>query len=83
MVSDDCIIVTEGDILGTRQATQDTPSARGFVDPDLIVRSLTELRVGAPVVHIEHGIGRYLGLQTLEIDDEAARVFDPGIRGLG
>jgi transcription-repair coupling factor (superfamily II helicase) len=32
-----------------------------------IVNNLNELTIGSPVVHQEHGIGRYLGLQTLEI----------------
>ncbi|MEZ0199592.1 CarD family transcriptional regulator, partial [Pseudomonas qingdaonensis] len=27
---------------------------------------------GAPVVHIDHGVGRYLDLATLEIDGQAA-----------
>ena len=35
-------------------------------DPDQIVRNLTELHIGAPVVHEDHGVGRYLGLQTIE-----------------
>lgn len=36
------------------------------------IRSLTELQEGAPVVHIDHGVGRYLGLQVLEIDKQKA-----------
>lgn len=40
-------------------------------DPDSIIRDLSELNPGSPVVHAEHGIGRYLGLQTLTIDDIA------------
>jgi transcription-repair coupling factor (superfamily II helicase) len=32
-----------------------------------VVRNLTELHIGAPVVHEDHGVGRYLGLQTLEV----------------
>ena len=32
------------------------------------MRNLTELSIGAPVVHMQHGVGRYLGLDTLEID---------------
>ena len=32
---------------------------------------MTELSVGAPVVHVEHGVGRYLGLDTLDIDGAA------------
>ena len=33
---------------------------------DAMIRDLSELRVGDPVVHVEHGIGRYRGLVTLE-----------------
>jgi transcription-repair coupling factor (superfamily II helicase) len=39
---------------------------------DAVIKNLTELREGAPVVHIDHGVGRYLGLVTLEIDNQAA-----------
>ncbi|MBI1195815.1 MAG: transcription-repair coupling factor [Gammaproteobacteria bacterium] len=35
-------------------------------DADAIIRDLNELAIGAPVVHEEHGVGRYLGLVTLE-----------------
>ena len=37
-------------------------------DPDAIIRNFTELTIGAPVVHQDHGVGRYLGLQKIEID---------------
>jgi transcription-repair coupling factor (superfamily II helicase) len=36
---------------------------------DAMVRDLAELRIGDPVVHAEHGIGRYLGLATLDLGD--------------
>jgi len=35
-----------------------------------IVKSLTELHPGTPVVHLDHGIGRYKGLETLEVDGQ-------------
>ncbi|HRE55388.1 MAG TPA: transcription-repair coupling factor [Candidatus Competibacter sp.] len=35
-------------------------------DPDAIIRNLTDLNPGTPVVHEEHGIGRYAGLERLE-----------------
>lgn len=66
----DYTIIAETDVLGTRQVDAARESSGRIIDPDLIVRNLTELHIGAPVVHIEHGIGRYLGLQTLEIDNE-------------
>ncbi len=34
---------------------------------DAMIRDLAELRVGDPVVHVEHGIGRYLGLQSMDL----------------
>ncbi len=38
---------------------------------DLIFRNLTELQQGAPVVHDQHGVGRYIGLQALELDGQS------------
>ncbi len=39
---------------------------------DAVIRNLTELREGAPVVHIDHGVGRYCGLVNLTIEDQQA-----------
>jgi len=64
---DDLIIVTENQVFGHQVAERKARAAR-VLDPEQIIRNLTELHVGEPVVHIEHGIGRYLGLETLEID---------------
>ena len=36
---------------------------------EAMIRDLAELRIGDPVVHVEHGIGRYLGLQTMEVGE--------------
>jgi transcription-repair coupling factor (superfamily II helicase) len=41
-------------------------------DPDAVVRNLAELQIGAPVVHEDHGVGRYLGLQKLSVGDGEA-----------
>jgi transcription-repair coupling factor (superfamily II helicase) len=37
-------------------------------DPETVIRELTDLLIGAPVVHEDHGVGRYRGLTTLEVD---------------
>ncbi|MFN9123574.1 MAG: transcription-repair coupling factor, partial [bacterium] len=34
---------------------------------EAMIRDLAELRAGDPVVHVEHGIGRYRGLQLLDV----------------
>lgn len=36
-------------------------------DPEAIIRDLTDLHLGAPVVHKDHGVGRYQGLQIIEV----------------
>ena len=36
-----------------------------------VIRNLTELTMGAAVVHIDHGVGRYRGMQTIEVDGDA------------
>lgn len=41
-------------------------------DIDAIVKDLTELTIGSPIVHIDHGVGRYLGLQTLQLGEQTA-----------
>lgn len=79
--TDGLVVVTETDVLGTRQTDYAREPSSGFVDPDLIVRNLTELHIGAPVVHVEHGIGRYMGLQTLEIDNEVHEFLTLGYAG--
>jgi transcription-repair coupling factor (superfamily II helicase) len=59
-------LVTETQLYGERVRQERRRRARER-DSDAIVRNLTELTEGAPVVHEEHGVGRYLGLQTLEV----------------
>lgn len=38
---------------------------------DQVIKNLTELKIGAPVVHLDHGVGRYQGLETIVIGDGA------------
>ncbi|MET0065561.1 MAG: transcription-repair coupling factor [Candidatus Thiodiazotropha sp.] len=59
-------LITETQLYGER-VRQERRRRKVSQDPDQIVRNLTELHIGAPVVHEEHGVGRYLGLQTLEV----------------
>ena len=34
-----------------------------------MVRDLSELKIGDPVVHINHGIGRYMGLMSMDLGE--------------
>jgi transcription-repair coupling factor (superfamily II helicase) len=60
-------IIAEPQLFGER-APQRRRQRRAR-DPDAVIRDLADLSPGAPVVHEEHGIGRYLGLQTLTMDN--------------
>ena len=40
-------------------------------DPETLIRELTDLQIGAPVVHEDYGVGRYRGLTTLDVDGTA------------
>ena len=62
-------IIAESQLSGER-ARQRRRRRRAVRDPEAIVRDLSDLSTGAPVVHEEHGVGRYQGLQTLEVDGE-------------
>ncbi|WP_274571301.1 transcription-repair coupling factor [Neisseria leonii] len=42
---------------------------------DGLLRDLAEINIGDPVVHEEHGIGRYMGLVTLDLGGETAEMM--------
>jgi transcription-repair coupling factor (superfamily II helicase) len=65
-------LLCESQLFGQRVAQRRRRTTRSETDTDAIIRDLTELRVGLPVVHIEHGVGRYLGLQVLQIEGDDA-----------
>lgn len=65
LVNERISIIVEAQLFGE----QSTPQRRNhtkIVDPDSIIRDLAELRLGSPVVHLQFGVGRYMGLQTFE-----------------
>ncbi|MDM3869934.1 transcription-repair coupling factor [Porticoccus sp. W117] len=62
-------LISEGDLFG-QQVMQRRRRSRTQDQADNVIKNLTELREGAPVVHIDHGVGRYRGLQTIGVNDE-------------
>jgi transcription-repair coupling factor (superfamily II helicase) len=65
-------VITEAQLLGQRVLQSRRRKATSQdVSGELVIRNLSELRPGAPVVHIDHGVGRYQGLVTLEVDNQA------------
>ncbi|MDP1773701.1 MAG: transcription-repair coupling factor [Methylobacter sp.] len=60
-------IITESLLSGEKVQQRRRRRKSGAHELENIVNNLNELTIGSPVVHQEHGVGRYLGLQTLEI----------------
>ena len=64
-------VIAESQLFGEQVVQQRRRRGRRARDTDAIIKDLTELSIGAPVVHEEHGVGRYVGLQTLKVGDIA------------
>lgn len=60
-------LITEGELFG-QQVMQRRRRSTASESPDYIFKSLAELKIGAPVVHLDHGVGRYNGLILLSVD---------------
>lgn len=61
-------VLTERELLGERVRSERRRRIAER-DPEAIVRDLSELAIGAPIVHVDHGVGRYLGLVSLDVGD--------------
>jgi transcription-repair coupling factor (superfamily II helicase) len=59
-------LIAEEQLFGER-ARQERRRRRPERDPEKIIRDLTDLHAGAPVVHEEYGVGRFIGLTTLDV----------------
>lgn len=66
----DLALISEQQLFGGRVLQSRRRIREREQSSELAIKSLTELSLGAPVVHLDHGIGRYQGLQTLEIDGQ-------------
>ncbi len=82
-------VISEVQLYGTKvmQRRRRRRSNAEFHD-EMALRSLVDMTPGCPMVHIDHGVGRYQGLVTLEVDGqmqefllltyaEAARLYVP------
>lgn len=69
---DDLALIAESQLFGQRVLQRRRREKARDGAADNVIKNLTELHEGAPVVHIDHGVGRYLGLVTLEIEGQSA-----------
>jgi transcription-repair coupling factor (superfamily II helicase) len=59
-------VLTERQLFGER-AQQSRRRKLAVRDPEAVLRDLSELAIGAPIVHADHGVGRYQGLVKLDV----------------
>lgn len=64
------VVISEAQLFGGKIA-QRRRRGKQQENNDFAIRSLGELHAGDAVVHFEHGVGRYQGLETLTIDTQA------------
>ncbi|MDR1057137.1 MAG: transcription-repair coupling factor [Coxiellaceae bacterium] len=69
------VIITEAQIFGGPVVQEQKISDKLPQKIDAIIHNLTELQINDPIVHIDHGIGRYLGLQKLQTGDYENEFF--------
>jgi transcription-repair coupling factor (superfamily II helicase) len=62
-------LMTENELYGERVQQRRRRRAQATRDGDAVLRDLTDLNIGAPVVHEDHGVGRYQGLQSLDVGE--------------
>jgi len=69
--------VTETELFATTPQARRRCKQEQVSSVDALIKDLSELKVGDPVVHINHGIGRYQGLVNIDlgIDEGGASEF--------
>ncbi len=65
-------VITEAELFASNPRRQRGRGRERISNVDAMVRDLAELRIGDPVVHADHGIGRYLGLESMDLGEGAA-----------
>ncbi len=69
LLQDDISLVTENMLFGNRAQQRRRRRASSSKQLENVFNSLADLEIGSPVVHQEHGVGRYLGLKHLDVDN--------------
>ena len=59
--------VTETELFATSPTARRRRKQEQVSDVNALIKDLSELQPGDPVVHINHGIGRYVGLRSIDL----------------
>ncbi len=65
------IMILDESCLFGKRVTRNHKVKSYKANPEDIINNLTDLHLDSPIVHIDHGVGRYRGLKTMDYDGEA------------
>ena len=65
--TENLVLITEAELFTSTARQRRKSKGSENSDPDMLFKDLSELKIGDPVVHAEHGIGRYQGLVLLNL----------------
>jgi len=63
------VFITETELYAGSGRRVGKKKQEGVTQVESMVRDLSELKIGDPVVHINHGIGRYMGLTSMDLGE--------------
>jgi transcription-repair coupling factor (superfamily II helicase) len=63
------VFITETELYAGTGRRAGRKKQEGVTQVESMVRDLSELKIGDPVVHINHGIGRYMGLISMDLGE--------------
>ncbi len=70
------IMIAEAQLYGTQVMQRRRRRKTQVVETDFQIKHIAELKIGDPMVHIEFGVGRYLGLKTIHIENKEAEFLE-------
>jgi transcription-repair coupling factor (superfamily II helicase) len=59
-------LISENELFGQKVSQRRRRKHSQQISSDTIIRNLAEVALGQPIVHLQHGVGRYQGLQVLD-----------------
>ena len=62
-------LITENELYDVRAVKRRSRIKDSSTRVEAVIRDISELKPGDPVVHLDHGVGRYVGLESLTSDE--------------
>ncbi len=69
LLTNDWVFITETELYAGSGRRVGKKKQEGVTQVESMVRDLSELKIGDPVVHVYHGIGRYMGLTSMDLGE--------------